>query len=138
METSTDIILSIILSTIVSFVLSYYIIRLFFALRLQRNNLLAQLSQLCSKVINLSEAGMKKHSWKDGFVNVTTEIESEDYVIIKYGLMPIASKITWHCVRLYIIPFSFVPKDKSAEYIKQKYQKYLPIINEAYKRFIIN
>lgn len=81
---------------------------------------------------------MKKHNWKDSPVNVTTEIEAEDYVIIKYGLMPIASKIAWHCVRLNIIPFSFVPKDKSVEYIKQKYQKYLPIINDAYKRFVIN
>lgn len=81
---------------------------------------------------------MKKHNWKDGPVNVTTEIEVEDYVIIKYGLMPIASKIAWHCVRLNIIPFSFVPKNRSVEYIKQKYQKYLPIINDAYKRFIIN
>lgn len=81
---------------------------------------------------------MKKHNWKDGPVNITTEIEAEDYVIIKYGLMPIASKITWHCLRLNLIPFSFVPKDKSAKYIKQKYQKYLPIINTAYKRFVIN
>lgn len=130
--------MDIILSIIVPFLLSYYITRLFLALRHQRNNLLTQLNQLCSKIINLSEAGMKKHNWKDGPVNVTTEIEAEDYVIIKYGLMPIASKIAWHCVRLNLIPFSFVTKDKSAEYIKQKYQKYLPIINDAYKRFVIN
>jgi hypothetical protein len=130
--------MNIILSIIVPFFLSYYLTRLFLILRRQRNNLLAQLNQLCSKIINLSEAGMKKHNWKDGLVNVTTEIEAEDYVIIKYGLMPIASKIAWHCVRLNIIPFSFVPKDKSAEYIKRKYQKYLPIINDAYKRFVIN
>lgn len=130
--------MDIILSIIVPFFLSYYLTRLFLVLRHQRNNLLTQLNQLCSKIINLSEAGMKKHNWKDGPVNVTTEIEAEDYVIIKYGLMPIASKIAWHCVRLNIIPFSFVPKDKSAEYIKQKYQKYLPIINDAYKRFVIN
>lgn len=130
--------MNIILSIIVPFFLSYYLTRLFLILRRQRNNLLAQLNQLCSKIINLSEAGMKKHNWKDELVNVTTEIEAEDYVIIKYGLMPIASKIAWHCVRLNIIPFSFVPKDKSAEYIKQKYQKYLPIINDAYKRFVIN
>jgi hypothetical protein len=130
--------MNIILSIIVPFFLSYYLTRLFLILRRQRNNLLAQLNQLCSKIINLSEAGMKKHNWKDGLVNVTTEIEAEDYVIIKYGLMPIASKIAWHCVQLNIIPFSFVPKDKSAEYIKRKYQKYLPIINDAYKRFVIN
>lgn len=130
--------MDIILSIIVPFLLSYYITRLFLALRRQRNNLLTQLNQLCSKIINLSEAGMKKHNWKDGPVNVTTEIEAEDYVIIKYGLMPIASKIAWHCVRLNLIPFSFVSKDKSVEYIKQKYQKYLPIINDAYKRFVIN
>jgi hypothetical protein len=134
METAMNIILFI----IVPFFLSYYLTRLFLILRRQRNNLLAQLNQLYSKIINLSEAGMKKHNWKDSPVNVTTEIEAEDYVIIKYGLMPIASKIAWHCVRLNIIPFSFVPKGKSAEYIKQKYQKYLPIINDAYKRFIIN
>ena len=130
--------MDIILSIIVPFFLSYYLTRIFLALRRQRNNLLAQLNQLCSKVISLSEAGMKKHNWKDGSVNVTTEIEAEDYVIIKYGLMPIASKIAWHCVRLNIMPFSFVPKDKSVEYIKRKYQKYLPIINDAYKRFVIN
>ena len=130
--------MDIILSTIVPFFLSYYLTRLFLILRRQRNNLLAQLNQLCSKIINLSEAGMKKHNWKDGLISVTTEIEVEDYIIIKYGLMPIASKIAWHCVRLNIIPFSFVPRDKSAKYIKQKYQKYLPIINDAYKRFVIN
>ena len=130
--------MDIILSTIVPFFLSYYLTRLFLILRRQRNNLLAQLNQLCSKIINLSEAGMKKHNWKDGLISVTTEIEVEDYIIIKYGLMPIASKIAWHCLRLNLIPFSFVPRDKSVKYIKQKYQKYLPIINDAYKRFVIN
>jgi hypothetical protein len=87
--------------------------------------------------MNLSEAGMKKHGWQDQ-VNVTTELEAEDFVIIKYGLMPLASKIGWHCLRLNFIPFSFVSKAKSSEYIKRKYQRYLPIINEAYERFVNN
>lgn len=116
----------------------YLIIGKLKVLRRQRDTLLSNLNDFLAKLVSLSEAGLKKNGW-DGNNKIifNSEDEAEDFIIIDQYLMPIANEVSTHCKRLLRIPFSFVPENKSVEYVREKYKKYLPILNIAYKKFMI-